>query len=93
MSSEARQASPRGNAHGAGTGAEASITMNERQQRLPDITVASMSSLAESFNAEEWRALMDLRVSYQQDHDLLSIREKARLGFVRWLVMQGRLEP
>ena len=34
-----------------------------------------------------------LRERYQQDRDLFSARERARLRFVRWLYRTGRLTP
>lgn len=47
----------------------------------------------DSYNEEEWCALMALQWSYQQGHDLLSARELARLRFLRWLVDTGRITP
>ncbi|HEY8284681.1 MAG TPA: hypothetical protein VIJ28_09885 [Chloroflexota bacterium] len=45
------------------------------------------------FNARELRTLRDLRARYQQDRDLFTPREAARLRFIRWLVRSGRLIP
>jgi len=38
-------------------------------------------------------ALYRLRERYQQDHDLFTRQELARLAFVRWLYQAGRLQP
>jgi hypothetical protein len=46
-----------------------------------------------AFNARELRTLRDLRARYQQDRDLFTPREAARLHFIRWLVQSGRLLP
>jgi hypothetical protein len=43
------------------------------------------------FTLDEWHTLQHLRLRYQQDHDLLSAREVARLRFLRWLAVTGRL--
>ena len=43
------------------------------------------------FTQGEQRALRTLRARYQQDHDLFSPPELARLRFLRWLVQTGRL--
>jgi hypothetical protein len=43
------------------------------------------------FTRDEWQVLQRLRLRYQQDHDLLSAREVARLCFLRWLAVTGRL--
>lgn len=37
------------------------------------------------------QALCRLRARYQQDHDLFSRQELARLRFVRWLYQTGRV--
>lgn len=44
------------------------------------------------FTDEETRALEAVRSRFQQDHDVLSARERERLCFLRWLVQTGRLE-
>lgn len=44
------------------------------------------------FTGEEIRALEVVRIRFQQDHDILSARERARLSFLRWLARNGRLE-
>jgi hypothetical protein len=41
--------------------------------------------------SEEWPALEDLRKRYQEDRDLFSTPERARLRFLRWLVQTDRL--
>jgi hypothetical protein len=41
----------------------------------------------------EWPALEELRRRYQEDRDLFSTQEGARLRFLRWLVQMGRLVP
>ena len=46
-----------------------------------------------AFTHQEWRALRRLRREYQQDRDLFSEPERARLRFMRWLYQAGRLEP
>jgi hypothetical protein len=43
------------------------------------------------FTLDEWHTLQHLRLRYQQDHDLLTAREVARLRFLRWLAVTGRL--
>ena len=57
------------------------------------MTARTPSGAAVSFTGEEWRTLRSLRRRYQQDHDLFSATERARLDFVRWLYQSGRLEP
>jgi hypothetical protein len=42
---------------------------------------------------EERRALLALRVRYQQGGDLFTAVELARLQFVRWLYRTGQLVP
>ncbi|HEX8918332.1 MAG TPA: hypothetical protein VF898_07505 [Chloroflexota bacterium] len=44
-----------------------------------------------TFTDQETRALEALRTRFQQDHDLLSERERAHLRFLRWLVDSGRV--
>lgn len=43
------------------------------------------------FSRREMLALRRLRSTYQQDRDLLSDAERARLRFQRWLYTTGRL--
>jgi hypothetical protein len=43
------------------------------------------------FTRDEWQMLQRLHRRYQQDHDLLTAREVARLRFLRWLAVTGRL--
>lgn len=43
------------------------------------------------FTPAEQHALRSLRARYQQDRDLFSPSELARLRFLRWLVQTGRL--
>jgi hypothetical protein len=43
------------------------------------------------FTRDEWQMLQRLHLRYQQDHDLLTAREVARLRFLRWLAVTGRL--
>jgi hypothetical protein len=52
----------------------------KRRDALPDFTRA------------EWQVLQRLQFRYQEDHDLLTTHEVARLRFVRWLVATGRLD-
>jgi hypothetical protein len=51
------------------------------------------ASVQAPFSDEEMRALEALRFRFQQDHDLLSSRERMHLSFLRWLVRSGRLVP
>lgn len=44
------------------------------------------------FTEEETRALEAVRLRFEQDHDVLSARERAHLSFLRWLVRSGRLD-
>ena len=46
-----------------------------------------------AFTPAQWQALHALHTRYQQDRDLFSNRELARLRFVRWLYQTGRLVP
>jgi|GEM_PF-4654522 len=43
------------------------------------------------FTRDEWQMLQRLHLRYQQDRDLLTAREVARLRFLRWLAVTGRL--
>ena len=43
------------------------------------------------FTPEQHAVLRILRARYQQDHDLFSQQELARLRFLRWLYQTGRL--
>jgi hypothetical protein len=43
------------------------------------------------FSRQEARALEALRIRFEEDHDLFSSQERARLGFLRWLVDTGRI--
>ena len=45
------------------------------------------------FTPDVQRALRLLRARYLLDRDLISPRERARLGFLRWLYRTGRLTP
>jgi hypothetical protein len=46
-----------------------------------------------AFTPAQWQALHALHTRYQQDRDLFSNRERARLRFVRWLYQTSRLVP
>lgn len=46
-----------------------------------------------AFTLTERRLLRALRARYQQDRDLFSDGERARLRFMRWLCRTGRLVP
>ncbi|HLJ67458.1 MAG TPA: hypothetical protein VKX16_08865 [Chloroflexota bacterium] len=46
-----------------------------------------------SLTLAERRSLRSLRRRYQENHDLFSRQELARLGFLRWLVQSGRVAP
>lgn len=52
----------------------------------------STASVEAPFTDEETRALEALRSRFQQDHDVLSARERERLCFLRWLIESGRLD-
>jgi hypothetical protein len=54
-------------------------------------TQTPSSDLLSPFTPEEQRVLYALRRHYQQDRDLFSPSELARLRFLRWLVQTGRL--
>jgi hypothetical protein len=56
-------------------------------------TQTSTAVRAATFTRPQWCALRALRERYQQDRDLFSARERARLRFVRWLYHTGRLVP
>lgn len=46
-----------------------------------------------SFSVEEWGILRELKIRYLIDHDLFNSMERGRLEFVRWLYVNGRLDP
>jgi hypothetical protein len=54
-------------------------------------TMTSLSLLG--FTHEERQALRTLRERYQHNHDLFSARELARLRFLHWLYVTGRIVP
>jgi hypothetical protein len=56
-------------------------------------TAQTTKTAAPTFTARELRTLRDLRARYQQDRDLFTPREVARLHFIRWLVQSERLIP
>ena len=56
-------------------------------------TQTSTAARAATFTGPQWCALRALRERYQQDRDLFSARERARMRFVRWLYRTGRLVP
>jgi hypothetical protein len=43
------------------------------------------------FTRDEWEIVHQLQLRYQQDHDLLTAHEVARLRFLCWLAVTGRL--
>mgnify|MGYP001251468242 CR=1 FL=1 len=55
------------------------------------ITRPSSTTPMALFTTAEWEALYTLRLRYQQDYDLFSSGERARLHFVRWLRQTGRI--
>jgi hypothetical protein len=59
-----------------------------RHNRLPMVLVKVLSH-----GATTRRALLALRMHYQQTGDLFTTAELARLQFVRWLYRTGRLTP
>lgn len=46
-----------------------------------------------TFTGVEQRTLNALRIRYAQDRDLFSDWERARLRFLRWLYLTGRIAP
>ena len=54
-------------------------------------TQTPMSGPSVLFTHAEQHALRTLRARFQQDHDLFSSPELARLRFLRWLYQTGRL--
>jgi hypothetical protein len=46
-----------------------------------------------TFTRTQAEALRTLRRRYQHDHDLFTAQELARLRFLRWLYLTGRLAP
>ena len=48
---------------------------------------------ATPWSVDERRALLALRMRYQQGRDLFTTVELARLQFVRWLYRTGQLVP
>ena len=50
-------------------------------------------AVATSWAVDERRALLALRMRYQQTGDLFTATELARLQFVRWLYRTGQLAP
>lgn len=56
-------------------------------------THTTVTASTATFTRAEWLDLCALRNRYQQDHDLFSKPEQARLRFLRWLYQNGRLEP
>jgi hypothetical protein len=56
--------------------------------QMPTKDTATMT-----FTRAQSRALRTLRRRYQQDHDLFSAQELARLRFIRWLYLTGGLAP
>lgn len=55
------------------------------------MTQTQLSGPGVLFTPAEQRALRTLRARYQQDRDLFSPSEFARLRFLRWLIQSGRL--
>jgi hypothetical protein len=53
----------------------------------------SAANIPVTFTAAEGEALDRLRSRYQQSGDTLGERELARLRFLRWLYLSGRLVP
>lgn len=56
-------------------------------------THTTRTTTSATFTRAEWLNLCALRNRYQQDHDLFSAPEQARLRFLRWLYQTGRLVP
>ena len=46
-----------------------------------------------AFTPAQWQVLRALRTRYQQDRDLFSDTQRARLRFLHWLYQTGRLVP
>jgi hypothetical protein len=55
--------------------------------------LTSTAARAATFTRPQWWVLRALRKRYQQDRDLFTAREQARLRFVHWLYRTGRLVP
>ena len=51
------------------------------------------ASAETTLTVEQARALEALRIRFQEDHDLFTPHELARLRFLRWLVRTERLVP
>ena len=64
-----------------------------RQTTNPRAASRPVALRGHVFTRAEWHTLRALRTRYQQDPDLLSERERARVRFLRWLYQTGRLEP
>jgi hypothetical protein len=56
--------------------------------QIPTKDTATMT-----FTRAQVGVLCALRRRYQQDHDLFSAQELARLRFIRWLYLTGILAP
>jgi hypothetical protein len=50
-------------------------------------------AVATPWSVDERRALLALRMRYQQGSDLFTTAELVRLRFVRWLYRTGQLVP
>ncbi len=55
------------------------------------MTTETAANATVSFSTREESVLLSLRDRYQKDQDLFSDRERAQLGFLRWLVESGRV--
>jgi hypothetical protein len=83
----------RGRIPASGQNGRRGIIMKDPQiKQYATATSAPDPSVAAAFSDKQLQTLMALRETYEPDYDLFSVRELARLRFVRWLVEQGRLE-
>lgn len=55
------------------------------------ITKQLTDSMALTFTEAQLRRMHEMRERYQSGFDLFSERQKAQLGFLRWLYETGRL--
>jgi hypothetical protein len=67
--------------------------MTDREQSVPDpISPLTDRQLAYEFNSDGQREQARRPEVYMLSYDLLSVTERERLQFVRWLMKSGRLE-
>jgi hypothetical protein len=64
--------------------------MTPQEYEIEQAAQATAASVC--FTVQEMNRLQSLRERYQQDHDLFSEPEMARLRFLRWMRETGRLD-